>query len=168
MTDNVTITDLEGAVLGLVARDGPVTAYAVMRSFMRSPSRFWSGSSGAIYPLLKRIKVRGFIAGQSAQKGNRNATAFVLTTQGRDALNAWLLDADRAADIGFDPLRTRLYFLNLVSTADRNRLLDAVAEKTLAAGDDERWQDDPPPDQHIGQTWLANRLMWLKTLRENQ
>lgn len=44
---NMQLTEREGAALGVVLRDGPVTSYAIKELFRKSPSEFWSGSAGA-------------------------------------------------------------------------------------------------------------------------
>jgi DNA-binding PadR family transcriptional regulator len=56
MTD---LTDLEGAVLADVATRGTATSYAVAQTFSQSPSEYWSGSAGAVYPLVKRLTATG-------------------------------------------------------------------------------------------------------------
>jgi len=60
-----------------------------------------------------------------------------ITPHGRKALNGWLGDAARAAQIGFDPLRTRLLFLEQLTPARRTLFL-AEARRALA-------QDIEPP-----------------------
>ena len=47
-------TELEAAVLGVVWQDGPCTPYAIRQHFLESPAPRWSGSAGAIYPLVRR------------------------------------------------------------------------------------------------------------------
>jgi hypothetical protein len=46
------LSELEAAVLGLVWSDGPCTAYAVRRTVQNSLSTQWSGSAGAVYPVV--------------------------------------------------------------------------------------------------------------------
>src|SRR3954466_1827399 len=98
------ITDLEGAALAIIARDGSTTSYRLAREFASSPSQFWSGSSGAIYPLMARLRRRELVLGKPDATGRRKATSFSITAEGRRELETWLLDVDRAADMGFDPL----------------------------------------------------------------
>ena len=158
------LTDLEGAVLGLIARDGPTTSYRLSREFASSPSQFWSGSSGAIYPLMARLRQRQLVQGEPDATGRRKATRFDITAEGRRALESWLTDADRAADMGFDPLRTRLIFLHLVSSEQRERLFADIARRIgdLAArneAEDHGTAGEPVSD------WLKMRLAWLRSLR---
>lgn len=109
------LTELEGAALGAVVRDGPCTSYAVKEMFRASPSRFWSGSAGSIYPLMKRLERRGLVASEAGSTGQRAHRAYRVTPKGRRAFVRWMTDAERAAEMGFDPLRTRLSFVGQLS-----------------------------------------------------
>ena len=65
------LTELEGAALGVVVRDGPCTSYVVKEMFRGSPSEFWSGSAGSIYPLMRRLEERGLVASKRGSTGRR-------------------------------------------------------------------------------------------------
>lgn len=162
-SETPTLTDLEGAALAVIARDGAMTAYALAREFAASPARFWSGSAGAIYPLTARLERRGLLSGMPGARGRRSSTAYSITPDGRRALEAWLLDVDRAADMGFDPLRTRLPFLTLVAAAERAPFLEAVARRTAALGGGDIFQGRPDAvELHL--SWIDARLAWLRKL----
>jgi DNA-binding PadR family transcriptional regulator len=49
--DLVTVSELEGAILGEIAQAAETTAYAVRKSFATSLSNELSASKGAIYPM---------------------------------------------------------------------------------------------------------------------
>lgn len=159
------LTELEGAVLALVGRSAPVTGYALTRMTAASPSEYWSGSAGAVYPLVKRLAERGLIAAMAGSQGKRNRTSYSLTAEGEQALKSWVLDSQRAAGLGFDPLRTRVVYLDQCSAAEREaffgevqHLLDqAVAEN--AAQPNERLQA-------LYQAVLASRLQALKAFEQ--
>src|SRR5262245_55796846 len=107
------LSELEGAVLGYIWKHGPCTAYSVRKIIGDSPSSHWSGSAGAIYPLLDRLHRRRLIASRHTPTGNRSAWLVSLAPKGRTLLNAWLapaLDRD-ILSMAADPLRTRLFFL---------------------------------------------------------
>jgi DNA-binding PadR family transcriptional regulator len=160
---DTTLTDLEGAVLGYIASAGAVTSYAVAREFAASPSEFWSGSAGAVYPLMQRLAAAGLLTGESSAQGRRRATWYTVTPTGHAEFKRWLLDIDRAAGMGFDPLRTRLGFMDLVSDAERRRFLDAVARRTAArASGDELTAD--AQSLHLNKSWFRMRLAWLRKL----
>src|SRR6476659_7226575 len=57
------LTELEQCVLGVIWRDGPMTAYEIAALFTKSLSPYWSGSAGAIYPVVQRLRKRGLVRG---------------------------------------------------------------------------------------------------------
>lgn len=157
------LTDLEGAVLAEIARRGVATSYAVSRSFAASPSEFWSGSAGAVYPLIKRLLARGMVTAQADADGKRARLDYRLTDAGKTAMEDWLLDAKRASGMGFDPLRTRLAYMELVDAARRKSFLDDV--RTISA--DFAKTSQPPParfGEQIHKSWLTARSQWLAKL----
>ena len=122
------LTELEGATLGVILRDGPCTSYTVKELFRASPSDFWSGSAGSIYPLMQRLEKRGLVASERGSTGRRGRRDYRITDAGRRAFRRWLTDAERAAGMGFDPLRTRLVFFDQLSPQARARFHDAVLD----------------------------------------
>ena len=104
--DDSLITEIEGAVLSEIAHRGNTTAFRVRRAFELSPSVEWSGSAGAIYPAIRRLRERGLIAGEAT--GDRRATVRLsLTAAGEAAMLAWACAPLRAASVGLDPFRLR-------------------------------------------------------------
>jgi DNA-binding PadR family transcriptional regulator len=120
------LTELEGAVLSAVVRDGPCTSYAVKELFRGSPSEFWSGSAGSIYPLMKRLERRGLVASELGATGRRGHRTYRATPKGRRAFARWMTDAERAVAMGFDPLRTRLVFIGQLSERARTEFCAEV------------------------------------------
>ena len=107
------LTELEGAVLGTIRLKGPCTPYAVRREFRSSLTPYWSGSAGAIYPLIRRLEGQGLIRSADGTTGRRRSKRYSLTPGGREALRRWLGPplADRTLGVPPDPLRTRMRFL---------------------------------------------------------
>jgi DNA-binding PadR family transcriptional regulator len=99
--------------LGLLWELGPSTAYAIRKEFLASPSPHWSGSAGAIYPLIRRLEGQGLIRSADGTTGRRRSKRYSLTPGGREALRRWLGPplADRTLGVPPDPLRTRMRFL---------------------------------------------------------
>lgn len=157
---NKLLTDLEGAVLAEIAARGATTSYVVARSFAASPSEYWSGSAGAVYPLVKRLAARGLLSSHPDIDGKRARLDYQITTQGRIALEDWLLDARRAAGMGFDPLRTRLVHLHLVSPAQRKAFLKEVRAQSEEFAARPGFVDHPMAQQ-IHESWLKARATWL-------
>jgi DNA-binding PadR family transcriptional regulator len=157
------LTDLEGMALAQIARRGPVTSYAVSRAFADSPSAFWTGSAGAIYPAMRRLAARKFIRGVDAADGQRARTDYIITARGTTALKAWLLDAGRAADIGFDPLRTRAIYLDLVSEKERKTFMAAVAKQVEINLAETKWPEEAKLGA-IHRAVMRARKAWVKAL----
>jgi DNA-binding PadR family transcriptional regulator len=162
------LTELEGAALLVVRQLRTCTAYRIKREFGRSPSEFWSGSAGAVYPLVRRLVARGLLRESSDATDSRGTRALQLTGAGEDAALGWFGDVGRATSPGFDPLRTRLNFKPGVPAAAFEGLLGAVSERLEAQ------RDDPPapPGENeewakaMAALWLESRLWWLQRARE--
>jgi DNA-binding PadR family transcriptional regulator len=119
------LSELEGAVLGVVWADGPCTAYAVRRTFKDSLSPQWSGSAGAIYPLLDRLRQRGLLRSKRRPGDRRGGRLWRPTAAGLRALRQWLAPPlpDWVIGVPVDALRTRLQFLGALSPARRAAFL---------------------------------------------
>lgn len=157
------LTDLEGAALAEIASRGSTTSYVVAQAFARSPSEFWSGSAGAVYPLIKRLAARGLLEPTAATTGKRQRIDYRVTAHGREALEDWLLDARRAAGLGFDPLRTRLGHLHLVGAEQRRTFLEEVRAVSAALAEKPAFIDRPALAR-IHKSWLKARATWLAML----
>jgi len=125
------LTDLEGCVLGLVHVLGPCTAYALRRQFIDSPSPYWSGSAGAIYPVIERLRRHGLLSSQARATGRRKHRLHSLTTAGLAALRAWLRPplSDVVLGVPADPLRTRIQFLGALTARERGEFLAEAAQR---------------------------------------
>lgn len=157
------LTDLEGAALAVIARRGRVTRYALMQAFAGSPSGFWSGSAGAVYPMIRRLLAARMLNAHAASDGRRKRVDYDMTAKGRAAFEAWLLDAGRAADMGMDPLRTRLISLDLLPAARRKTFLNEVAAEIARIAASPAFEDDRAA-RAVHESWLAARMAWIRTL----
>lgn len=129
--------ELEHVILGIVAKFGPLTPYAVRRHFADSPTPAFSSSAGTIYPAVARLVRARFLAAKKDTRGAQERAQLTITAAGRRAHLAWLFDAH--ADFlrpPADPLRTRIYFLGLLPARQRRAFL-ARALRVLAAQIDE-------------------------------
>ena len=123
-------TELEAAVLGVVWKNGSCTPYAIRQHFLESSAPRWSGSAGAIYPLVRRLETRGLVRSRPSVRGRRAQRDFRITRLGGTALKRWL-----RAPIAFgngtlihDPLRTRMLFLSVLPPEEAlSFVLDALA-----------------------------------------
>lgn len=119
------LTELEGAILSEVHHRGAGTAFKVRKAFQSSPSLEWSGSSGAVYPAIRRLTEAGLISGER-QDSARKGSTLVLTSDGVARLNAWICDTNRAAGLGLDPFRLRSGLWDWLPQAERTAGLAAV------------------------------------------
>ena len=126
------LTELEGAVLGTILVDGPCTPYRARQTFLSSPSPYWSGSAGAIYPVIKRLEERKLVKAEQTATGRRAAREYCITRKGLTQLTRWIIDAgesDSAIGVPMDPLRTRITFLSSLSSSQQRRFLTKVATR---------------------------------------
>jgi len=166
-SDDGELTELEGLVLAKVAKMAPVTAYELKQSIAAAPSRYWSGSAGAIYPAVKRLQARGMLATQNASVGRRKAVAYTLSSSGKAAFEDWVTDLDRAIDPGIDPLRMRMLFLDLVPNKRRDAFLRGAATRL-----DEQTKESPfalpeaEMDNRAHRLWMRARKSGFAAVRK--
>ncbi|MHA1544651.1 MAG: PadR family transcriptional regulator [Alphaproteobacteria bacterium] len=132
MTESNKLRNLEGAILGAIAMREPCTAYRVHRNFANSPSQYFSGSAGAVYPAFNRLEKRGLIKAKSVGTDLRPAKGFVLTRKGKEDLKIWFHDPILAGDGGFDPLRLRFSFLTALPPHERGDFVKKMGEAIAA------------------------------------
>src|SRR4051812_11643127 len=90
MAGSRALTELEGAVLGTIKQKGPCTPYAVRREFRSSPTPYWSGRAGAIYPVVARLARRGLVRAVGPPGDGRGGVVYAVTAAGDRALRRWL------------------------------------------------------------------------------
>jgi DNA-binding PadR family transcriptional regulator len=172
------LTELEGTVLGVIWEDGPVTTYAIRSTFSSSRSSHFSGSAGAIYPLVERLKELGLVHATRHKQGSRESRRFTITSTGKQALRQWLSrDKSEMAAVEFDPIRARVHFLGILTQRQRERFIqesmvslqreiketESLIESKRQAGD--KWS-----------VWgttgalrtLQARLAWLRDILKSQ
>jgi DNA-binding PadR family transcriptional regulator len=171
------LTELEQCVLGVIWRDGPMTAYEIAALFAASLSPYWSGSAGAIYPVVARLRERGVVRGKSAAWNGTRKTMLSISPKGIDTLRAWLtppLPAE-AGMPSFDPLRTRFFFVELLDTPGQEALLDDAErvihdELALVRTSLSDTAASGAFTEHLGalgvQYELEARLRWVSEVRE--
>lgn len=165
------LSELEGAVLGILVRKQPVSAYAVREEFRVSPTESWTASAGSIYPLVRRLQERGLIAPTKVEGDGRNTRLLSLTEAGEAAVEDWLM-GDREGIFGpvSDPLRTRGFAITALPETTRCALLSRWQERTAERIAQLR-ADMGTSDEHDETGWMAARgtilqlearLQWLE------
>ena len=121
-------SELEGFVLGLVWQLGPASAYDIRTHMQNSPSTQWSGSAGAIYPLMRRLARRGLVAGRRERVGRRGRVRYQITRAGLRVLKAWVGPpfSPDVITVSYDPLRSRARFLAALPPTQRPRWTQAA------------------------------------------
>jgi len=177
-TDGRVATELESCVLGIIAERQPCTAYVVRRDLGVSLSSYWSASAGAIYPLLRRLEERDWIRADENDWGTRKRRSFSLTRTGRKQLREWLSPSavEWAAAFTYDPLRTRVFFLDHTTPKQRLDFLDHAIQATRSVVGEHRAEKRSLADElsefdRIGREGaiaeLEARLRWLRSVRDH-
>lgn len=85
------LTPVSYVVLGLVARDGPSTPYAIKTAVGRGVAQFWPFPHSQIYAESERLARLGLLAEEREHTGRRRRS-YRITGQGRAALAEWLAE----------------------------------------------------------------------------
>ncbi len=122
------LSSVEGHLLALIWRFEPTTAYFVRKSLESSLASDVSGSPGAVYPALQRLKDRGFLTAVSAPDDGRRTEWISLTAQGGVMARKWVTELATSDQLPQDPLRTKIAFADLLDPEEaRHWLIEAQA-----------------------------------------
>jgi len=104
---------LEFALLGLL-RQQPQSGYDLRKVFATTPLRHYSDSPGSIYPALRRLAARRWIASEAESGNGRKRRVFAPTRAGTRALTDWLRQPITRDDVIYraDELHLRFAFLD--------------------------------------------------------
>ncbi|MEP0765244.1 MAG: PadR family transcriptional regulator [Fimbriimonadia bacterium] len=114
------LAEFDYVLLGAVYRGYP-TGYSIRNLILRTKGSRWSGSTGAVYPALRRLEASGYLAAETAGKASRARTSYSLTPKGTEALRRWMMGPVSEEDLGMmsDPLRSRCLNLRLLKPRER-------------------------------------------------
>lgn len=119
----VALTELEAHVLAQIAVHQPISAYDVMKALARSPVSSLSGSTGAIYPIVKRLRERELVEAAPVKGSPRRTEVLSCTPAGRAAAARWVGSVSEADLLPHDPLRSKVLFFSLLSKQEQMRFL---------------------------------------------
>jgi DNA-binding PadR family transcriptional regulator len=169
------LSELEGAVLGVISLSEPLTPYQIRKVFARSPNPHWSGSAGSIYPLVERLARHRLVSASAHVTGERRGFKYSLTAAGCKVLRSWILDAKHEKLVGIsDLLRLRFRFLSVLKTTEQRRFVLAMirkmTEEVKKIEADSRKKSSSPDDYSYltarGALLMARaRLAWLQEVR---
>lgn len=152
--------------MGVLRRGPGLSAYAVRRIFQVSLSAEWSGSAGAVYPAMTRLRIAGLIGAMAQDEDRRGTQSLKLTAKGQRAHDDWLCDVERAAGPGSDPFRTRAALWRELPAAKRRALMKALKAEIERRRDalTGKKQDDPGEavTDELLVAQLELRLRWLE------
>jgi DNA-binding PadR family transcriptional regulator len=121
------LTSTSYLVLGLLAREGPSTPYALKRHVAATLGHFWSFPHSLLYGEPSRLAGLGLLREEREQAGRRRRV-FAITEPGQVALAAWLARPSREPAELRDPGLLQLFFADLGPPEARA----AIAEEQLA------------------------------------
>jgi DNA-binding PadR family transcriptional regulator len=97
-----TTSNLEFALTGLLQQK-PQSGYDLRKTFANTAMRHYSDSPGSIYPALRRLEIRGWIAVEQPRTpqplDRRGRIVYCLTGEGTSALIAWLSEPVTRDDV---------------------------------------------------------------------
>ena len=168
MSDRVgNLTDNEGALLALVLRIQPTTAYQIMRIYNESPVSNFNTSSGKLYPLIRRLRELGLLAAKPVEGDRRGTEQLWCTSEGEAAIRRWVKQLRPAHLLLEDPLRTKVQSFDLLSRDEKVEwIVDAkaaLAEK-LAEVETYRLEAQVPYQEDLHDnavSALRARMDWL-------
>lgn len=128
-------------VLGMLAREGPSTPYALERDVAATLGNFWSFQHALLYKEPPRLAALGLVTETREPEGRRRRI-FTITPAGLEVLTAWLDRPAQAHTELRDPGLLQLFFMDQASDEARWRLAQAqlaIHRAKLAA-----YESEPP------------------------
>lgn len=122
----------ESHVLALICKWQPATAYFIRKTLERGLASTFSGSPGSVYPIIERLKRHDLVRGVPVAADGRRAQQLECTEQGVEAVRAWIVRIDADDVLPEDPWRTRMTFLDLLSTQQRLAWLLSIRDAAQA------------------------------------
>jgi DNA-binding PadR family transcriptional regulator len=118
-------------LLGLLRE--PASGYHLKARFERDIRHFWSAELSQIYPTLKRMERRGWLASETepSDRGPERRV-YRLTDRGRDELDSWLRSGPNLGSERFAYL-AKLFFMDELRDLEATRQFMAALEAELTA-----------------------------------
>jgi DNA-binding PadR family transcriptional regulator len=129
------LTPTSYLVLGLLAREGPSTPYALEGHVGATLGNFWTFPHTLLYTEPERLARLGLVTETREPEGRRRRS-FAITSAGLEALGAWLERPARARTELRDLGLLQLFFMDLASDQARLRLAQeqlAIHQAKLSA-----------------------------------
>jgi DNA-binding PadR family transcriptional regulator len=125
------LTDFEQVLLGLIAA-APSTGYDLKHQFAATPLGVYQPSSGALYPALRRLELRGLLRAERGDPvGDRRARrrfVYHITEQGRAAHASWVHQPVNRATVATDLPLHLMRFVMMEKLLSRAEVLSFLAD----------------------------------------
>jgi len=158
------LTPTSYLVLGLLAREGPSTPYALERQVDATLGNFWSFPHTLLYSEPPRLEALGFVT-ETRESHGRRRRMLAITPAGLEVLTAWLERPSAARTELRDPGLLQLFFMDLASEEARLRLARqqlAIHRAKLSEYETdariERRGDASTPGQRTAEHWRGATL----------
>ena len=115
------LTPTSYLILGLLAREGPSTPYALEQHVAATLGNFWSFPHTLLYSEPPRLEALGLVTETRESHGRRRRMVDI-TSAGLERLNAWLERPTAARTELRDLGLLQLFFMDLASDGARRRL----------------------------------------------
>lgn len=165
MSDRGGLTELEGFVLAQIAHQRRTTTYEVMKTLAESPLAGLSASTGAIYPVVKRLRERGFVVSEAVPRGSGVRELLSATRTGLAAVRAWVANVKESDLLPHDPLRVKLLYFNLLTPKQQAAWI-AGMRRALAAAEDRLGGTAGPADEPVARIVAAGARQSVRQRRE--
>lgn len=113
------LTENEGALVALVQRKGPLSAYQIAKDYDASPIYTFNTAKGKLYPLIERLVGRGLLSSREVLDDRRGTKLYSCTNAGRKALRTWVSSFREDHELLPDPLRRKLQALVLLGREEQ-------------------------------------------------
>jgi DNA-binding PadR family transcriptional regulator len=161
---NDRLTPTSYLVLGLLAREGPSTPYALERHVGATLGHFWSFPHALLYSEPPRLTALGLVT-EHREVAGRRRRMFSITAAGNQALGDWLEHPSAAPTALRDTGLLQLFFSDLAPAATRRRLAEqqlVMHRARLAAYEDdarlERREVGTGPGYRTVEHWRGETL----------
>jgi PadR family transcriptional regulator AphA len=115
------LTPTSYLVLGLLAREGPSTPYALEQHVAATLGNFWSFPHTLLYSEPPRLQALGLVT-ETRESDGRRRRMVAITPAGLERLNAWLERPTTARTELRDLGLLQLFFMDLAPEGARERL----------------------------------------------
>lgn len=121
---------MESVILGLLLLR-PMTGYEIGRFIKTHLSMICSSSAGSVQTALKKLVASGAIEFTEAIENGKNKRTFIITPQGREQFQSWLLNPMQADKVKNMEL-SKLFFLGLADKEVRKSTIEDYIEQLKA------------------------------------